>query len=126
MKKLFYLLAVLPLFTFVTGCSEDEEESLEGTKWEWFEQWEGGTGSTTTTISFGKKEVIITDKDDYGDDGVFESFVTGTYVYKHPKVTIAFTDTDSGEVFSDILTISGNTMTWIDEETGERYVYTKK
>jgi hypothetical protein len=113
MKKIFLFLLIIP-FVF-SSCSSDDE-SLDGTTWELYEE---GTNSVySSTIKFQKSTYSTFGYEEYkGERDEFSE--TGSYTYDHPIVTII------NKKGSYTAKISGNKMTF-DSEDGDGAVYTKK
>jgi len=115
MKKIFLFLLIIP-FVF-SSCSSDDE-SLDGTTWELYE--EGEDWAYKSTVTFQKSTYITSGYEEYKGEK-YESSDRGSYTYDHPTVT--FVDEDGG---SSTAKISGNKMTLESKDGGDGDVYTKK
>jgi hypothetical protein len=99
MKKLLLLLLIIP---FVFGSCSKDDESLDGTTWEAYENEDG----------YIYKSTVIFSKSTYNESG-YEEYNgrrsefsgTGTYTYDHPNVIF----TEDRDTYTGI--ISGNKMT---------------
>lgn len=110
MKKILFLLAMLPMFLF-TACSSDDDEndySLDGTTW--INDEDG-----LRELKFAKKE--FTFKYVYENE---EDNDAGTYTYNPPIVSFTAVNRETNKVETQSGTIQGNKLTF-----GE-VVYTKK
>lgn len=123
MKKTLLLFAlILPLI--FCGCSNDDDDnSLEGTVWQYSDNSEGIEESGTLTFSKSTVKLVVILKGDLDGNGIVEEKKqegTGTYIYDHPNVIIEF----DGE--KETLTVSGNKMTSTPDEDGDFIVFQKK
>lgn len=113
MKKLLLFLLMLPLV--FGACSKVDEESLNGTTWDLYENKDGVI--TNITLSFSETTYYVLGFEEYSG-GRYEFSSSGTYTYNHPDVTFtADGDTYKGK-------ISGNKLTVYGDEGSE--TYTKK
>lgn len=110
MKKILFLLAILPIFVF-TACSSDDDEndySLDGTTW--------------INDEDGLRELKFA-KQDFTFRYVYENEEdndAGTYTYNPPIVSFTAVNRETNKVETQSGTIQGNRLTF-----GE-VVYTKK
>lgn len=110
MKKILFLLAMLPMLVF-TACSSDDDEndySLNGTTW--------------TNDEDGLREIQFTQAEftyRYVYEGVVDSDL-GTYTYTPPIVSFTAVNRETNKVETQSATIKDNKLTF-----GE-IVYTKK
>lgn len=117
MKKLVLLLFVLPL-VFIS-CSDDIEDSLNGTKW--VAQDSDKYGEETITLKFKKStftlDYVWIDYEDK-DENENESY-SGTYTYDYPTIIL-----DYGDDKQELTVINKKQITMSDG--GETLIFKKK
>lgn len=137
MKKLTYLLLLLPLFLF-NACTDDTPSSLTGTKWVYAisgqEAWDMmGTGETmpaganisfNITLNFTSATSVTIDSNASitmnGETIPYNDSTTATYTYDATKGVVAFTVDGSVETG----TIVGKKLTFVSD--GKTMVFEKK
>ncbi|MBO5677192.1 MAG: hypothetical protein J6S02_03545 [Bacteroidaceae bacterium] len=116
MKKMFYLLALLPVILFsvsLTSCSKDDDELeaqnvLYGTKWQaedWLYQSFWGGGKTYAVLDFTSNTTC----DLYNTQQGYVVYDCGKFSYTISGNTVTFKSLEDGDIST--YTISGRKMT---------------
>ncbi|MDR1783652.1 MAG: hypothetical protein LBR13_05265 [Dysgonamonadaceae bacterium] len=118
MKALLIASAIMVMCAPFVGCDEyDDDESLEGTTWQFSRTRnyeDGGFNTLTVTLQFnsGGKGVYTTKEiDEYN---TWSSKINFTYVYDKPNITLY-----AEGLRTAYGTVSGNTMTLKEEDDDE-------
>lgn len=117
MKKALLFLFVSTFSIVFIACSSDSDDnvgSLDGTTWESFGNEEGFIYQST--IKFYESTYRISRYEEF-DDERNESSSSGTYIYRHPDVTLI----EDGSEYTLTLRISGNKL-----GVGNDIVYTRR
>lgn len=110
MKKILFLLAMLPMMIACSSSDDEPKDSLVGTIWQSYEKWEDLEALREITFTTSSKcSVRVEEKTDGVTD--YSSSGIGSYEYSSGAIIIKWQDgyTESG-------TISGNTMKLTDED----------
>ena len=124
------LVALLGFMMFQTGCKKEDtnsqsQESISGTT------WKGSYNANEDGVKWREEYTVIFYESTFSmsakiieDDGSSNTEkMTGTFVFKHPNITLNGINED-GDDFSATATISGNKMTFNNK--GQSLIFTKQ